>query len=82
MQQKSCDQWQREDSKLVLLPMPKYLITAHLLCYLVALFRVVSHIVDLKGKGFKLGCGQQIKKCHLKISCTPLRLACMLYNSK
>ena len=72
----------REDRKLVLLPEPKYPITVHLLCYLVALFRVVSQIVDLKAKGFKLGYGQQIKKCHLKISCTPLRLTCVLYNSK
>jgi len=71
----------REDHKLVLLQEPKYLITAHSLCCLVALFRVVSQI-GLKEKGFKLGCGQQIKKCYLKISCAPHRLTCVLYNSK
>lgn len=45
-----------------------------------ALFRGGSQIVALKGKVLKLDCGQQIKHCCLKISCTPLRLTCMFYS--
>lgn len=39
-----------EDRKLVLLPEPKHLVTARSPCYTVALFCVVSQIVDLKAQ--------------------------------
>lgn len=59
----------RQDHKLVLLL--KYLVAARTLCSPVALFHSVTLVRDLEAKGFELGYGQQMKKCHPRISRPP-----------